>query len=64
MSLGEFDSLTRKRIFRIMKIQEKRLEREREEKERIFKESERRAKQQQAKQAAMSNRRGSQKIPL
>lgn len=43
MTLGEFDSLSRKRISRIIEIQEKKLERENEIKQQQFKEAERRA---------------------
>ena len=43
MSLSEFDSLSRKRISRIIMIQEKKLERENEMKQRQLKEAERAA---------------------
>ena len=43
MSLNEFDNLSRKRISRIITIQEKRLEREAELKKQQLKEAERRA---------------------
>ena len=46
MTLKEFDSLSRKRISRIISIQEKKLEQEREIKERQFKEAEQRAKRE------------------
>ena len=41
--LSEFDNMSRKRISRIIAIQEKRLEKEAEEKKRQLKEAERRA---------------------
>lgn len=44
LPLWEYDLLSRKRISRIMKIQEKRLEQEKEMKEQQVKEAERRAK--------------------
>ena len=43
ISLSEFDNLSRKRISRIIGIQEKRLEKEAEEKRRQLKEAERKA---------------------
>lgn len=43
MSLGEFDSLSRKRISRLIEIQEKKIERENEIKQQQLKDAERRA---------------------
>ena len=43
MSLSEFDNLSRKRISRIITIQEKKLEKENEIKQQQLKEAERRA---------------------
>lgn len=44
MTLGEFDNLSRKRISRIITIQEKKLEHENEIKQQQLKEAERRAR--------------------
>lgn len=46
MSLKEFDSLSRKRISRIISIMEKKIERENEIKQRQMKEAEARAKRE------------------
>lgn len=49
MTLGEFDSLSRKRISRIISIQEKKLEHENEIKQKQLKEAERQAARNNAK---------------
>ena len=59
MTLKEFDSLTRKRISRIIHIQEKKLEKENEIKQQQLKEAERRAARQQQ---VANQRKGSQRI--
>ena len=59
MSLAEFDSLTRKRISRIIHIQEKKLEKENEIKQQQLKEAERRARTQQQQ---ANGRKTSQRI--
>lgn len=56
MSLAEFDSLTRKRISRIIHIQEKKLEKENEIKQQQIKDAERMARHQQ-QQANSKQRR-------
>lgn len=60
MSLEEFDSLTRKRISRIIHIQEKKIEQENEIKKKQYEEAERRARRQQ--QQANNSHRTSQRI--
>lgn len=55
MSLTEFDSLSRKRISRIITIREKQLERENELREQQMKEAERKAR-------TKSKQKGSQRI--
>lgn len=50
MTLEEFDSLTRKRISRIIRLREKKLEKENEVKQQQLKEAERRAASQQRNQ--------------
>lgn len=55
MSLTEFDSLSRKRISRIITIREKQLERENELREQQMKEAERKAR-------AKTKQKGSQRI--
>lgn len=47
MTLDEFDSLTRKRISRIIRIREKKIEKENELKRQQLKDAERRSAQQQ-----------------
>ena len=63
MPLWEYDGLSRKRISRIMALQEKRLEYENKMRERQIKEAERKARAAQ-NNANIASKRGSQRIPL
>ena len=64
MPLWEYDRLSRKRISRIMTLQEKRLEYENKMREKQIKEAERKARAAQNNANITSKRGGSQRIPL